>query len=444
MFSFLKKKSLYNVPSTAAGWRILEPFAGAWQNNIEWKRDTVLAYHAVFACTTLIASDICKLRLKLMRDDNGIWSEIPLSGFPVIERPNNFQNRIQFFEQWLTSKLTRGNTYVLKGRDSRGMITSLHILSPDLVLPLVSDSGEVFYQLGQDNLTGVTSSGIVVPASEIIHDRFNCLYHPLVGLSPIYACGLAAYQGIKIQENSAKFFQNMSRPSGILTAPAAISDETANRLKESFSTNFSGDNIGKIAVLGDDLKYQPLSMTAEQAQMVEQLRLTAEIVCSAYHVPKYKVIGEPPSYNNIEALDVGYYSQCLQVLMESIELLLDKGFEMPDDKGFEFDLDGLLRMDSKAQVDKLVAAVSGGIDTPNEARKERNRKPLEGGDTVYLQQQQYSISALAERDKDKPFAKEQPKEPQMNSQDSNDDEEKQLLKLGLMFRKHMAEVKYDA
>ncbi|WP_416380911.1 hypothetical protein, partial [Klebsiella pneumoniae] len=34
-----------------------------------------------------------------------------------------------------------------------------------------------------------------VPAREVIHDRFNCLFHPLIGLSPIYAAGLAAMQG---------------------------------------------------------------------------------------------------------------------------------------------------------------------------------------------------------------------------------------------------------
>ena len=69
-----------------------------------------------------------------------------------------------------------------------------------------------------------------IPADEIIHDRFNCLFHPLVGISPLYAAKLAANQGLRIQENSALFFGNMSRPSGILTAPEQISDETAERL----------------------------------------------------------------------------------------------------------------------------------------------------------------------------------------------------------------------
>jgi phage portal protein BeeE len=31
-----------------------------------------------------------------------------------------------------------------------------------------------------------------VPASEIIHDTYITPFHPLIGLSPIYACGLSA------------------------------------------------------------------------------------------------------------------------------------------------------------------------------------------------------------------------------------------------------------
>lgn len=428
------------------GWfpfTVKEPFSGAWQRNIEWTRETVLAYHAIFACTTLIASDISKLRIKLVRNDKNIWTEIPLTPYQVLEAPNNYQNRIQFFENWLNSKLIRGNAYILKGRNNKGKVTSLHVLNPDMVTPLVSETGEVWYQLGQDNLTKIKMGGVTVPASEIIHDRFNCLYHPLVGLSPIYACGLAAYSGIKIMENNAKLFKNGARPSGILTAPGAISEETAKLLKEQWETNYSGDNYGKTAVLGDDLKYQPLTVTAEEAQMIELLKLDSDIVCSCYHVPSYKVIGTTPSYNNIQALEVAYYSQCLQILIESIELCLDKGLGVTETTGLEFDLDGLLRMDSKTQVDTLSAAVKGGIMPPNKAMNKLNIQSQDGGDTVYLQQQMFSLAALDKRDKqDNPFAKGSTATPATTAAPAQD-EERQMLDFALKLRTQLKSMNYD-
>lgn len=400
MLNFLKKnkKEKQYPPYQRGGWwRIHEPFTGAWQKNIELKRETILCFPAIFSCVSLISSDIAKLPINyVMEDSNGIWVKTK-NPHKVVERPNSYQNRIQFFENWMNSKLIRGNTYILKERDGRGDVVGLHVLHPDLVLALVSDDGQVFYQLGQDNLAGLNPAGVTVPASEIIHDRFNCFFHPLIGLGPIFAAGLPAYMGIKMMENSAKHFQNGARPSGILTVPEAISKEDAEALSQQWEAKYGGENYGKVAILGGDLKYQGLSMTAEESQMVEQLKLTSDLVCATFRVPAYKVLGTQPNMGNVEALEQTYYSQCLQILIEAVELLLDEGFDVKEGSGFEFDLDVLLRMDTKTQVETLAAAVKGGIDTPNEARKRRNQKPLEGGDTVWLQQQEWPIEVLANR-----------------------------------------------
>jgi HK97 family phage portal protein len=379
-------------------WRILEPYAGAWQQNVEVRYDSVLSNHADFACRTLIASDISKLRIKLVaKDSDGIWSETSNPAYsPVLRKPNDFQNRIQFMEAWVLSKLQRGNAYVLKQRDGRGVVVKLYVLDPALVTPLVSDNGSVFYQLSKDPLGGVEDS-IIVPAREIIHDRFNCFFHPLVGLSPIFAGGLAAMQGLAVQNDSTLFFQNGAQPGGILTAPGAISDESAARLKAHWDTNFAGKNSGKVAVLGDGLKYEGMKAKATDSQLIEQLKWSGEVVCSTYHVPPYKIgLGPMPTNNNVQSLNVEYYSQCLQVLLESIELCLDEGLGMGESIGTEFDTDNLLRMDSVTQMEVLDK--SKGIMSPNEQRRKIELKPKPGGDSPMLQQQNFSLEALAKRD----------------------------------------------
>lgn len=394
-------------------WLIREPYTGAWQRNEEWTADTVLAYHAVYACVTLIASDVGKLRPRLVvADANDIWTETTSPAFsPVLRRPNRYQNHIQYKSWYVTSKLIRGNAYVLKQRDGRGVVTALYPLDPARVTVLVSPDGSVFYRLSADNLSGIEEGSIEVPASEMIHDRMNCLFHPLVGVSPLFAAGLAASEGLRIQENASVFFGNNSQPGGVLTAPAAISDETAARLKDYWTENFTGAHAGKVAVVGDGLKFEAMRANAVDSQMIEQLKWTAEVVCSCFRVPAYKVgVGPPPSNTNVEALDQQYYSQCLQILIEEFELCMDEalGLDVPIEgkrMGVELDLDGLLRMDTQTMVNTLGEGVNRGLMTPNEARRKINAKPLVGGDTIYLQQQQYGIQALFERDQDKPFAK---------------------------------------
>lgn len=394
------KKYLSNVPASRGWpWSIKEFDTGYWQRNIEYERKDVLAYHAVFACITLIASDISKLPIKIVRrDSDGIWNEIPFGNYSVVEMPNSYQNRIQFYESWLLSKYIRGNTYILKERDRNGLVRAMHVLHPDLVLPLVSSEGDVFYQISQDNLSGVQETGITVPASEIIHDRFNCFYHPLVGLSPLFASGLPAFMGQKILENSAHLFQNGGRPSGILTVPEAIKKEDAEAISTSWEQKYGGENYGKVAVLGGSVSYQAISMKAEEAQLIEQLKFTSEMVCSAFHVPPYKIgVGTSPTYNNVEALNLEYYNSALQSPIESIEILLDKGLEFPENTGVEFDLDNLLRMDTKSQIETLGAGIDKAIYASNEARKKINLRPVKGGDKPMLQQQMWPIDILSER-----------------------------------------------
>lgn len=409
-FELTRQKSLSQPSNSRGGWLpiIRESYAGAWQQNVEIDRDLALTYFAVFSCMTLIASDIAKLRLKMMqRDANGIWSEVDAFN-PIFRKPNGIQTRIQFWETYFLSKLANGNVYVLKERGLNDRVAKLHTLDPRRVKPLIAPDGSVFYQLDTDAIAGIEDQ-ITVPASEVIHDRFNCLYHPLIGLSPLVAAGLAAMQGTSIQRDSANFFANRSIPGGILVAPGAISQETANKAKLYWEENYGGANAGKIAVLGDGMKFEAVRQTSEQSQVIEQLRWSAEVVCSAFHVPPYKIgIGQMPAYNNIQALNVEYYSQALQVLMESAELALDEGLDLPPGFGVEFDISDLLRMDSTTQMAALKEAVGAGVMAPNEARRRIDLKPVAGGDLPYLQQQNFSLEALAERERNDPFAKPAP------------------------------------
>lgn len=395
-----KEKALGSASPNRSWWGVVtEPYQGAWQQNVEYSRKDVLCYPSIFACISLIAGDVSKLPIRIMKkDSNDIWVDIPFKGFEVLQKPNSYQNRIQFIETWVLSKLIRGNAYVLKERDNRGKVFAMHVLHPDLVLPLVSDKGDVFYQLGSDNLAGINESSLTVPASEIIHDRFNCFYHPLIGLSPLYASGLPAYMGMKALENSSNHFKNGARPSGIIVVPEAITPEKASELSTQWQTKYGGQNYGNVAVMGGDIKYQPLSMTAEESQIVELLKLSDEKICSTFHVPPYKIgVGQIPNYNNVQALNVEYLNSALQKPIEDIELCLKEGLDLAEDFKVNIDENAMLRMDSKTQMETLVAAVKGGIETNNEARKSRNKKPILGGDTVWLQQQDYPIEVLVNR-----------------------------------------------
>jgi HK97 family phage portal protein len=343
-------------------------------------------------------------------DEDGIWTETESPAFsPVLRKPNRYQTIVKFIEQWIVSKLARGNTYVLKQRDQRGVVTAMYVLDSTRVTPLVTPDGAVYYEIRRDDLSELREERIVVPAREIIHDIMCALYHPLIGVTPIYACGTAALQGLAIQNNSQKFFSVGSNPSGILSAPGAIANETATRLADYFNMNFTGDNVGKVVVVGDGLKYEQLSMSAVDSQLIEQLKWTAETVCSCFHVPPYMIgVGPPPPYANIEPLIQQYYSQCIQSLLTALETCLDEGLELPKPYGTEFDINDLIWMDTGTRAKAAGEGIRSGM-TVNEVRKRYQGLPgVEGGDVVYMQEQNHSLEALAAIDEAKIRAAEQP------------------------------------
>lgn len=390
-FEIRREKRILAPVDNRGGWWpwVNEPFSGAFQQNIQWSVDSVLAYPTVYACVTQIANDIGKLRPRLMQmQQSGIWDETTSAAFsPVLRNPNRYQNHIQFKQWWETSKLTRGNTYVLKERDNRGVVVRMYVLEPQYVQVLVTEDGQVYYQLNADNVNGIRAQ-VTVPASEIIHDRMNCLFHPLVGVSPLFAAGLAATLGLRIESDSLKFFTNGAMPGGVLEAPGTLSKETADRLRDQFNTGYTGANAGKIAVLGEGLKYSPLRMTAVDAQQVQRQEALDRYICAAFKVPPYIIgLGNLPAGMKPGDIKQTYYDECLHVLIEEMEACLDEGLALPTDKGVELDTETLLRMDQATQIDTLTKGVKGGVMTPNEGRLRMNLKPLDGGDTVYMQKQ---------------------------------------------------------
>lgn len=390
------EKALSNVPVSRGWWPLIkEPFTGAWQRNKEERLDTLLNYPALYACISRIATDIGKLPFSLKsRNANGTWSEIDSPAFsPVLRKPNHYQTGQQFREYWALSRLTQGNTYVLKERDQRGVVVGLYILDPCRVMPLIADNGEVFYQLYTDNLNLLPDGfePLIVPASEIIHDRCICPFHPLIGLPPIAAAYLPTLKNMRILRSSAEFFGNNANPSGILSAPGAISDDTAKRLSDHWNTNFTGENSGKVAVVGDGLSFVALNSKSVDSQMVEQLRYSDEQICQPFGIPPFKIgLGTIPSGLGVDAINQLYYDDALQAPIQAMETLLTEGLNaMP----YKVDMDEsvLMRMDAGKKAEYHKTLIDGSIETINEGRLDFNLPPLDGGDTVYKQQQDYPL-----------------------------------------------------
>jgi HK97 family phage portal protein len=269
---------------------------------------------------------------------------------------------------------------------------------------MVADSGAVFYQLQTDKLNSLPddypAENLIVPASEIIHDRCMTVHHSLIGVPPLAAAYWPALKNMKIMRNATDFFANNAQPGGLLTAPAGMTEADAEQVKNYWTEQFAvgGAQYGKIAVIGADMKFTPFAMKSIDSQMIEQMRYGDEQICQPFGIPPFKVgIGTLPSGLGVDGLNQLYYADALQTHIEHMEALLDEGLGIARPLGVELDLDPLLRMDEGKRADVETKLVQGKIKTPDEGRARFNLAPTGGGDTLWGQAQDYALGDLARR-----------------------------------------------
>lgn len=390
------------VGAPGSGGYIREPYTGAWQDAKSLTtRDGMMAASVPYACTDLISSDIAKLCFQYVTRKKRVWSETKKPRYQsLLTQPNPYQTFDQFVKAWVTSKLSWGNAYILQTRNAAGGVIQWDVLNPKYVVPLVAPDQSVYYQITMSPLQVAPLESTVVPARDIIHDRGLCPWHPLVGMSPLAACAAAVLMSTSITNNSSSFFANQARPSGILTTPQNLTQEQGDKLKAQWAGKFNGTSAGQVAIMGNDIKYQPMTMASTDAQLIEQLNFSVADIARTFHVPLHKIGADQmrTAGTSNAVYEAAYYSDCLQSHITAIEKLMSAALALPDNTAIKCDLSGLMRMDEGAMIAANAASVGAGVMKPNEARAAQGLRPVKGGNTPYLQMQNYSLKALAERD----------------------------------------------
>jgi HK97 family phage portal protein len=431
-------RNLYSFGFTG-GYAPHEPFTQAWQKGLEnagHREPSLLAFSGVYACVTIISQDIAKLPLQLIELLADGVTEKPARKSPyhkLLRKPNDYQTSLDFIQLLVACRLIRGNAYVLKEFDNRGVPKAMHILHPDRVRVMIEpNSKEIFYEytpyandmIGMEKFAGREGT-VLIPSRYIIHDRINCLWHPLIGTSPLFAAAVSASMGGRIMLNTQSLFANMARPSGILTAPNEIKDGTAERLKRDFEANYSAGNLGRTAVLGDGLEWKAMVMTSTDAQLIEQLKWTIEDVARVYRVPMYLLADlTRMTYKNSEQAAQSYYSGCLQYHIEALERRFTVDFGLDEDVQYAaFDVRVMFRMDTGERFRAYREGIAAGMLAPNEARGWEQLGPVKGGEEPRMQMQYVPLSTPVAAPPATPQPEPTTDEPTVGDPDEDEDDE---------------------
>ena len=373
------------------------PFSVAgdgWHRNIGIPgRDRCAAVHA---CVDAYAQSIATLPMGHHRVlANGGRQQVTTSALSrILRRPNAYQTRSDFMLNLIQQLLFTGNAYALAFRNDRQEVDSLHLVPSGGTEPYIEpDSRAVFYGLGNNPMLGELDA--LVPARDVLHIRLHTPIHPLRGVSPIRHAIAAIYINNAISGNQAAFFDNMSRPSGVLSTEEKLTQEQMSVLRKAWQDRSQGMNAGDVPILGWGIKWQPMTITSEDAQLLDAYKMSIEDIARVFRVP-LALIGsyEKATYNNVEQLLSSWLATGLGFVMEHVEAAFGRFFNLPPDEIADFEVERLLRTDFAGRIDALVKGISGGLYSPNEARAREGLAAVEFGDEPRVQAQNLPLSAI--------------------------------------------------
>lgn len=341
--------------------------------------DSAMRAVAVFACVRLLSETIGTIPLHLYRrrPDGGkeLAKDHPL--YSVLhDLPNPLMTAVELREALQASLVLRGNAYCRIIRDGAGRITELIPLHPDRVRVEASKTGRslVYVVDGHDRFL----------SGDIWHIRGFTL-DGVMGVSPVTYARETIGLALTAEQHGAAFMGNGARPGGVLVHPDKLDDEARLNLKASWQAAHGGGNVGTVAVLEEGLKFEAITVSAEDMQYIETRKFQRSEIAALFRVPPHMVGDlERATFSNIEQQGLEFKTYSIRPWAVRWEASIVRDLLLPSERAEFyplFNLEGLHRGDMKSRFEAYKVGITNGILSSNECRELEDRNPRPGGDT---------------------------------------------------------------
>ena len=351
-----------------------------------------MRFSAVYSCVRVLSESVAQLPLKVYRRrSEGRQEASDHYLYPLLHgAPNPKQSSFAFWEAVTASLALWGNAYALIDLDAAGRVAALWFLDPGSVFPRRMASGEIVYDVATSQGSKTYLWGEIFHVSGLGFDGVK-------GHSVVRVAAEAIEQGVAASEYASRFFENDATPRGVLETDALFKDVTAiERLRQSWNQLYQGaENSHRVAILENGLKFRPLTINPEDAQLLETRKFNRSEIAGIFRVPLH-MIGdlEKATFSNIENQSIDFVKFCLSPWLRRIEQAISLQLFSPNERKryyAEFITEGMLRGDTKSRYEAYEVAIRSGWMSINEVRAIENLSPVDGGDRHYLQMQMVPI-----------------------------------------------------
>ena len=349
--------------------------------------ETIMQLSSVWACTMRTAQLVSSLPAAIYekRADDGRVKVDDALAEVLTQRPNLDQTAQEFWEGVVAQMLIRGNgpSEISRIGDRVVSLRPLLNATPEvrdgrLYRWSFSDRGRVEY-LPPDKVFNIPgfSVGGGLGLSVVRHGVHS------------FGAALAA------DETSSTFFANAMQPGAVIeygsSSPNAEQLSSIKALIERFT---GSRKAGKVLQLPPGASYKSVTMSPEDAQLLETRRFSTEDICRWFGVPPIIIghasEGQTMWGSGVEAIMLSWLTLGINPLLKRIEGRIAKDL-IPVARRrswyMEFNREAMLQMDSVRKGDFMVKMGASGTMTANERRARLNlaRHPDPNADALLAQ-----------------------------------------------------------
>nr|WP_314437598.1 phage portal protein [uncultured Brevundimonas sp.] len=372
-----------------------ESWVGSTNAGVPTTERSVLGLSAAWACANLLAGTIASTPIMVYRTD-AAGNRTPAKDHPLYrvlhDSPNYDQTALDFWEGGQLALELRGDLHARIER-SAGRIVSLHPIHRPQVTR--HSSGTLRYRWTEDGRSHDE------PQENVFHVR-GFGGSPLGGMSTL-TFGRQVFGGALAVDTAAQTtFANGVRPSLILAMPGGQTLEAGQRnaLERALQEKHAGAmNAGRPFLIEAGITPHTVSFSPEDAQMLESRNFSVEEICRFFEVPPHMIGHTAKSTSwgtGLEEQTLRFQKFTLRRRLKRIEQAIMKQLLTPADRAagivVEFNLEGLLRADSKGRSEFYQKMTQIGAMTINEVRALENLPPVPGGDVPRMQAQNIPIN----------------------------------------------------
>ena len=355
--------------------------------------DGALQISAVWSCIDRRASTIASLPFFAYTTRNGQRELARNSRMYSLlhESPNSRMTPYEFWRAMMLNHDLRGNAYARIDRDGRGEALALWPMPADQVeVEVLGDGSMVYkYQLGSDIA--------VLSESNVLH--LKNLGNGTVGLSKLEFMRSTTDEAAKAQGTASKVFGTGGKPTGVLMIDKVLSPEQRRNIKDSFAGMAEG-STSRLFVLEASMKYEQLSMSPEQQQLLETRKFSVEEIARWFDVPAV-LINHPGvvQYGNHDVIEGLFYKLSIRPMLVSIEQATRKRVMTANQRSFmscEFQMDALLRGSAAERADAYAKGLQNGWITRAEVRQLEGWPYMAGTDVLTAQSNLLPLDKLGQ------------------------------------------------